>query len=53
MKKNKHIGSSLDDFLEEEAKIAEKARKRLEELDPKDTISWDQAAKEAGWEVLG
>lgn len=33
----------------EDHKLSRKARKRLKEMKPEDIISFDQAAKEAGW----
>jgi predicted DNA-binding protein len=33
----------------EDLRLGKKARKRLREANPKDVISFDEAAKEAGW----
>ena len=37
----------------EDKKLAKKAKKRLEELDAQDNISFDKAIKEAGWKNRG
>lgn len=42
--------NSLEEY--EDRKFAKKARKRLRELDPKENVSFDKAAKDAGWEEL-
>jgi hypothetical protein len=41
------LRSAMEEY--EDLKLGKKARKRLDEMNPKDRISFDEATKEAGW----
>jgi len=45
------ILSTIEEY--EDRKFAKRARKRIKELNPKETITFDKAVKEAGWKERG